>query len=52
VPFQEILTGKVHPPAGSGQFEQAVRKYASQAGDHGHEHGKMDSSRSSQTAGF
>lgn len=35
VPFQEILTGKVRPPAGSGHFEAAVRKYANQAGDHG-----------------
>ncbi|MGB7600117.1 MAG: lipid-binding SYLF domain-containing protein [Candidatus Sulfotelmatobacter sp.] len=52
VPFQEILTGKVHSPAGSGRFEEAVRKYANQAGDHGHEHGKMESSRSSQTAGY
>jgi SH3 domain-containing YSC84-like protein 1 len=35
VPFQEILTGKVRPPTGSGQFEAAVRKYANQAGDQG-----------------
>ncbi len=35
VPFSAILTGKVHPPAGSGQLEAAVRKYANQAGDHG-----------------
>ncbi len=34
VPFQAILTGKVHPPAGSGRFEAAVRKYANQSGDH------------------
>ena len=34
-PFDAILTGKVHRPAGSGAFEAAVRKYASQAGDHG-----------------
>ena len=35
IPFDAILTGKVHHPAGSGAFEAAVRKYASQAGDHG-----------------
>ncbi|MGA8834098.1 MAG: lipid-binding SYLF domain-containing protein [Candidatus Sulfotelmatobacter sp.] len=35
VPFDAILTGKVRPPAGSGMFEAAVRKYAGQAGDHG-----------------
>lgn len=35
VPFEAILTGKVRPPAGSGSFETAVRKYASQASDHG-----------------
>jgi lipid-binding SYLF domain-containing protein len=35
VPFEAILTGKVHPPAGSGAFEAAVRKYANQAADHG-----------------
>ncbi|MGC2540071.1 MAG: lipid-binding SYLF domain-containing protein, partial [Candidatus Sulfotelmatobacter sp.] len=34
-PFDAILTGKVHRPAGSGSFEAAVRKYANQAGDHG-----------------
>src|SRR5271156_4729514 len=34
-PFDAILTGKVHRPAGSGALEVAVRKYASQAGDHG-----------------
>jgi lipid-binding SYLF domain-containing protein len=35
VPFDAILTGKVHRPAGSRVFESAVRKYANQAGDHG-----------------
>jgi lipid-binding SYLF domain-containing protein len=35
VPFDAILTGKVRPPAGTGMFEAAVRKYANQAGDHG-----------------
>jgi lipid-binding SYLF domain-containing protein len=35
VPFEAILTGKVHPPVGSGSFEAAVRKYANQASDHG-----------------
>jgi lipid-binding SYLF domain-containing protein len=35
VPFEAILTGKVRPPAGSGAFEAAVRKYANQASDHG-----------------
>jgi SH3 domain-containing YSC84-like protein 1 len=35
VPFETILTGQVHPPAGSGAFEAAVRKYANQAADHG-----------------
>jgi lipid-binding SYLF domain-containing protein len=34
VPFSEILTGKVRPPAGSGSLESAVRKYANQSGDH------------------
>src|ERR1700733_1623377 len=34
VPFQAILTGKVHRPAGVGQFEAAVRKYANQSGNH------------------
>ena len=34
VPFDEILTGKVHRPAGVGQFEAAVRKYANQSGNH------------------
>jgi lipid-binding SYLF domain-containing protein len=35
IPFDAILTGKVRPPAGSGAFEAAVRKYANQAADHG-----------------
>jgi lipid-binding SYLF domain-containing protein len=35
VPFEDILRGKVHRPAGSGAFEAAVRKYAGQAADHG-----------------
>ena len=35
VPFEAILTGKVHRPAGTGSFEAAVRRYAKQAGDHG-----------------
>src|SRR3984957_9615191 len=35
VPFEAILNGKVRPPAGSGVFEAAVRKYAGQARDHG-----------------
>jgi lipid-binding SYLF domain-containing protein len=35
VPFDAILTGKVRPPAGSGVFESAVRRYAGQAADHG-----------------
>ncbi len=35
VPFESILTGKVRPPAGSGVFEAAVRKYAGQSHDHG-----------------
>jgi lipid-binding SYLF domain-containing protein len=35
LPFEVILKGKVRPPAGSGAFETAVRKYANQAGDHG-----------------
>src|SRR5580693_10536998 len=34
VPFEAILTGKVHRPAGVGQFEAAVRKYANQSGNH------------------
>jgi SH3 domain-containing YSC84-like protein 1 len=51
VPFQEILTGKVRPPAGSGQFEAVVRKYANQAGDHGHEHGQMESSGTTESSG-
>ena len=34
VPFSDILSGKVRPPAGSGSFEAAVRKYAGQARDH------------------
>jgi lipid-binding SYLF domain-containing protein len=33
VPFQDILSGKVRPPSGSGAFETAVRKYANQAGE-------------------
>jgi lipid-binding SYLF domain-containing protein len=33
VPFQDILSGKVRPPAGSGAFETAVRKYANQSGE-------------------
>jgi lipid-binding SYLF domain-containing protein len=35
LPSEVILTGKVRPPAGSGAFEAAVRKYANQARDHG-----------------
>jgi SH3 domain-containing YSC84-like protein 1 len=35
VPFEEILSGKVRPPAGSGAFEATVRKYAVQAENHG-----------------
>jgi SH3 domain-containing YSC84-like protein 1 len=35
VPFEAILKGKVRPPAGSGAFQAALRKYANQAGDHG-----------------
>jgi len=35
IPFDAILTGKVRPPAGSGIFESAVRKYAGQAAEHG-----------------
>jgi SH3 domain-containing YSC84-like protein 1 len=35
VPFEEILTGKVRPPAGTGAFEATVRKYAGQAENHG-----------------
>src|ERR1700734_2764339 len=31
VPFQAILTGKVARPAGSGEFEAAVRKYPNQS---------------------
>ncbi len=34
-PFEEILTGKVRRPPGSGAFEAAVRKYADQAVQHG-----------------
>lgn len=34
VPFEAILSGKVRPPAGTGAFEAAVRKYASQAEEH------------------
>ncbi|MFY9789899.1 MAG: lipid-binding SYLF domain-containing protein [Candidatus Sulfotelmatobacter sp.] len=49
VPFQDILTGKVRPPAGSGQFEATVRKYANQAGDTRHEHGKMESSSTTES---
>jgi SH3 domain-containing YSC84-like protein 1 len=33
VPFQDILTGKVPPPAGSEPFLAAVRQYSSQARD-------------------
>jgi lipid-binding SYLF domain-containing protein len=33
IPFQDILMGKVRPPAGSQSFEMAVRKYANQAGE-------------------
>jgi len=40
VPFQEILGGKVRPPAGSGAFEAAVRKYANSVGDHSHNQGE------------
>src|ERR1700734_2025878 len=47
IPFQEILTGKVRPPAGSGQFEATVRKYANQAGDHG----KVESSATTESGG-
>src|SRR6202162_3095930 len=35
VPFEAILKGTVRPPAGSGLFEAALRRYANQAGDHG-----------------
>src|ERR1700683_4822907 len=35
IPFEAILKGKVRPPAGSGMFEAALRKYSNQAGDHG-----------------
>src|ERR1700734_306733 len=41
VPFQAILTGKVPPPPGSGEFEAAVRKYANQSDNHAH--GKLES---------
>jgi lipid-binding SYLF domain-containing protein len=41
VPFQAILTGKVPPPPGSGEFEAAVRKYANQSDNH--VHGKLES---------
>jgi lipid-binding SYLF domain-containing protein len=40
VPFQDILAGKVRPPAGSGAFEAAVRKYANSVGDHSHNQGE------------
>lgn len=49
VPFQAILTGKVPPPAGSGQLEATLRKYAEQAGDHGHEHGQLQLPSTSQS---
>jgi lipid-binding SYLF domain-containing protein len=39
VPFQDILEGKVRPPAGSRAFEAAVRKYANQVNDHAHNQG-------------
>jgi SH3 domain-containing YSC84-like protein 1 len=35
IPFEAILKGKVRPPAGSGAFEAALRKYSNQAGEHG-----------------
>ncbi len=35
VPFDEILTGKVARPTGSGALEAAIRKYANQAAEHG-----------------
>ena len=35
LPFHDILTGKVAPPAGSGALESTLRKYASQADAHG-----------------
>src|ERR1700726_186816 len=35
VPFEAILKGTVRPPAGSGLFEAALRKKATQAGDNG-----------------
>src|ERR1700723_1963014 len=38
IPFEEILSGKVRRPAGSGSFEEAIRKYANQAADHGELH--------------
>ena len=50
VPFDAILTGKVRPPAGSGEFEATVRKYATQADNH--VHGKLELPRTSQTAGY
>jgi lipid-binding SYLF domain-containing protein len=34
IPFDEILNGKARRPAGVGQFEAAVRKYANQSGNH------------------
>jgi SH3 domain-containing YSC84-like protein 1 len=34
VPFEDILTGKVRPPAGTGSFEAVVRRYANQAENH------------------
>jgi lipid-binding SYLF domain-containing protein len=40
VPFQDILAGRVRPPAGSGAFEAAVRKYANSVGDHAHNQGE------------
>jgi lipid-binding SYLF domain-containing protein len=35
IPFEDILSGKVRPPAGSGMFEATVKKYATQASEHG-----------------
>lgn len=46
IPFDEILTGKVRQPAGSGAFEAVVRKYADQAA----EHGKLETNPTTESA--
>jgi len=46
IPFEDILTGKVPRPAGSGALEAVVRKYANQAA----EHGKLETGPTTESA--